>query len=299
VAFFVGAAWARTGAVTLDSNAITTCAPAAGPGGGPPLGPTGVPLLAALLPSGASANERSVANALDTFVGNGGTLSLAFLNLFNLSPSDLANALDQLSGQAGTGAQQGGFQMMNSFLSLLANPFADNRGFAPESPLPRQPLIYKAPAYKAPAGAAPDSRGWSIWAAAYGSGSNINGDPGIGSNNLTTRAGGFATGLDYHVAPDTVVGFALGGGGTSWSLAAGLGGGRSDVFQAGLYASQQYGAAYLSGALAYASYWASTSRTLTVAGTDTLNASFNAQNFGGRLEGGYRLTSWAPFSVIP
>ena len=241
-----GAAWARTGAVTLDSNTITTCATGGGPGGGPPLGPTGVPLLAALLPSGASTNEVSVARALDTFVGNGGTLPLAFLNLFNLSPSDLANALDQLSGQAGTGAQESGFQMMNSFLSLLANPFADNRGFAPERPLPRQPLIYKAPVYKAPA---PDPRRWSIWAAAYGGEANIKGDPvGVGSNNLTTRAGGFATGLDYHVAPDTVVGFALAGGGTSWSLAAGLGGGRSDVFQAGLYGAQQYDVAYLSGA---------------------------------------------------
>ena len=37
-------------------------------------------------------------------------------------------------------------------------------------------------------------------------------------------------------------------GGTSCSLAAGLDGGRSDVFQAGLYGAQQYGVAYLSGA---------------------------------------------------
>jgi uncharacterized protein with beta-barrel porin domain len=282
-----GAALARNGAVTLDTNKISICNLAAA-------------TVGSVIGSSATTNQRAIASALDSFVANGGTLPPAFQNLLSfLSPAQLASAFTQLSGEAGTGAQESGFQMMNSFLSLLANPFAENRGFAPERPLPRQPLIYKAPVYKAPAGAAPDSRRWSIWAAAYGGGSNINGDPGVGSNNLTTREGGFATGLDYHVAPDTVVGFALGGGGTSWSLAAGLGGGRSDVFQAGLYASQQYGAAYLSGALAYASYWASTSRTLTVAGTDTLNASFNAQNFGGRLEGGYRLTSWAPFSVIP
>jgi len=282
-----GAALARNGQVALDNNTITICHPTAAS-------------ASSVLSSSASDNQRAVANAIDTFVKNGGTLPPGFENLLSfLSPSQLANAFTQLSGEAGTGAQQSGFQMMNSFLSLLANPFAENRGFAPERPLPRQPLIYKAPVYKAPVGTAPDSRRWSIWAAAYGGVGNINGDPGVGSTNLTTRAGGFATGLDYYVAPDTVVGFALAGGGTSWSLSAGLGGGRSDVFQAGLYASQQYGAAYLSGALAYASYWASTSRTVTVAGTDTLNASFNAQNFGGRLEGGYRLTSWAPFSVIP
>jgi outer membrane autotransporter protein len=297
-----GAAWARTGAVTLDSNTITICPPSAAPGtpGGPPLGPTGVPLLASLLPSSATTSDISVANAIDTFVGNGGTLPLAFLNLFNLPPAELANALTQLEGEAGTGAQESGFQMMNSFLSLLTNPFAENRGFAPANLPPRQPLIYKAPIYKAPAEAAPDPRHWSVWAAAYGGVGNIKGDPaGIGSNNLTTREGGFATGLDYRVAPDTIVGFALAGGGTSWGLAAGLGGGRSDVFQAGLYGLQQYGAAYLSGGLGYGSYWASTSRTLTFAGADTLNASYNAQNFGGRLEGGYRVTWLAPFSVIP
>src|ERR1700732_5398196 len=38
-----GAAWARTGAVTLDTNTISICTLLAGVGG-PPLGPTGVPL---------------------------------------------------------------------------------------------------------------------------------------------------------------------------------------------------------------------------------------------------------------
>jgi uncharacterized protein with beta-barrel porin domain len=280
-----GAALARNGAVTLDTNKISICNLAAA-------------TVGSVIGSSATTNQRAVASALDSFVANGGTLPPAFQNLLSfLSPAQLASAFTQLSGEAGTGAQESGFQMMNSFLSLLANPF-DEHGFAPERPVAPSPLIYKAPAYKAPAKAAPDR--WSIWGAAYGGEAKINGDPaGVGSNNLTTRGGGFATGFDYHVAPDTVVGFALAGGGTSWGLAAGLGGGRSDVFQAGLYGAQQYGAAYLSGALAYASYWASTSRTVTVAGTDTLSASFNAQNFGGRLEGGYRLTSWAPFGVIP
>jgi uncharacterized protein with beta-barrel porin domain len=298
-----GAAWARSGAVTLDTNAITVCpllAASAPAPGAAVLGPTGFPLLTSLLPPAATANDISVANAIDNFVGGGGTLPPAFLSLFNLTPSALASALTQLTGEAGTGAQESGFQMMSSFLSLLTNPFAESRGLSPDNPPPNPLLVYKAPIYKAPGEAARDPRRWNVWGAAYGGEANIAGDPaGTGSNNLATRAAGFATGLDYRVAPDTVVGFALAGGGTSWGLAAGLGGGRSDVFQAGLYGLQQYGAAYLSGALAYGSYWASTSRTVAIAGTDTLSASYNAQNFGGRLEGGYRVIVWAPFSVIP
>src|ERR1019366_41566 len=39
-------------------------------------------------------------------------------------------------------------------------------------------------------------------------------------------------------------------------------------------------------------------RTIAVVAADTLNASFNARNFGGRLEGG--LVAWSmPFRVIP
>jgi uncharacterized protein with beta-barrel porin domain len=294
-----GAAWARTGAVTLDSNTITTCpvTGGAGPGPGPLVGPTGFPLLTFLLPPSATADERAVAVAIDEFVGAGGTLPLAFLNLFNLAPADLANALAQLSGEAATGAQESGFQMMSSFLTLMTNPFADNRN-PPEAPPSRAPIFYKAPFYKA---AAPsDQRRWSIWGAAFGGDGTNNGDvEGGGGNKVSTHFGGFASGLDYRVAPDTVVGFALAGGDTAWSLAAGLGGGHADVFEAGLYGVQRYSAAYLSGALAFAEYWASTSRTVTLLGADTLSGSYNAQNFGGRLEAGYRIGERAGFGVIP
>ena len=287
-----GAAWAGagavTGAVTLDTNTITLCDLISGGGGGAILGPTGVPLIASLLLPSASTNQRSVANAIDTFVGNGGTLPLGFLNLFNLSPSDLANTLTQLSGEAGTGAAQAGIQAMNSFLSLVTNPFADNRGFAPESPQPRPPLIYKAPVYKAPAAAVADPRRWSIWAAAYGGQNNTTGNALAGSHDRSARAYGFATGLDYRVTPYTVVGFALAGGSTNYGLSDGLGGGHSDMFQAAVYSLTRVDAAYVSAALAYGWHRVSTDRIVTVAGIDHLTADFSANNVGGRIEGGYR-----------
>ena len=74
-----GAAWSQTGAVTLDTNTISICALITGTGGAI-LGPTGVPLLASLLPGSASANQVAVAVALDQFVSNGGMLTMAMLN---------------------------------------------------------------------------------------------------------------------------------------------------------------------------------------------------------------------------
>ena len=290
-----GAAWASTGAVTLDTNTIALCdliAAAAGGGGagggGIILGPSGVPLFSSLLPSAANNSQRAVANAIDGFVANGGILPLGFLNLLNLSPSDLASALTQIQGETGTGVAQAGTQAMNSFLSLVTNPYAANRGFMPESP-PAQPgVYYKAPIYKAMNQAVVDPRRWSIWAAAYGGQSNLSGNALAGSHDLTARAYGFATGLDYRVTPNTVVGFALGGGGTNYSLPQGLGGGHSDMFQAAVYSLTRINAAYVSAALAYGWHNVSTDRIVTVAGVDHLTSGFDANNIGGRIEGGYR-----------
>src|SRR5262245_54679753 len=77
---------------------------------------------------------------------------------------------------------------------------------------------------------------------------------------FSARAVGFAAGLDYRLTPDTVAGFAFAGGGTDWSLAQGLGGGKSDAFQAGLYGATRWGPAYLAAAFAFTNHWMSTDR---------------------------------------
>jgi hypothetical protein len=47
---------------------------------------------------------------------------------------------------------------------------------------------------------------------------HANGNAAVGSNNITASTFGFAGGMDYHVSPYTVVGFALAGAGTNWGL---------------------------------------------------------------------------------
>ena len=229
-----------------------------------------------------------------------------FGNLLGLSRPQLIGALTQLTGENHTGAQQAGFQVMDRFLRLLLDPFAATRadggagsaiGFAPErsAAFPVDVALAYASVLKAPAAPAQPAvaaRPWNIWASGYGGNAHISGDPlTTGSHDTSVRDYGYAAGLDYRIAPDTTVGFALGGAGTDWSLASGLGGGRSDVFQAGLYGSKRWGPAYVSGALAYSTYWMSTDRFVSVFGTDHLTSSFTAHNFGGRIEGGYRFTN--------
>src|ERR1700758_2365942 len=75
----------------------------------------------------------------------------------------------------------------------------------------------------------------------HGGRATIGGAPGnIGSPDASVRDYGYAADLDYRVTADTTLGFALGGGGTDWSVANALGTGRSDVFQGGLYGSTRW-----------------------------------------------------------
>ncbi|HEY3642560.1 MAG TPA: autotransporter domain-containing protein, partial [Xanthobacteraceae bacterium] len=247
---------------------------------------------------GLAGNQGNVSNAINNFFNNGGALPPGFLSLFGLSGNNLANALSLTSGEAATGAQQGAFQLMDEFLGLMLDPFVDGRssfggggpafGFAPErEELPDDIALAYAKALKAPPKPPGFDQRWTAWGAAFGGVNKTDGDPLAGSHDLTARAGGVAAGLDYHVTRDTVVGAALAGAGTDWSLAQGLGGGKSDAFQAGVYGATRAGPAYLAAALAFANYWMSTDRFAAFG--DHLTASFNAQSFGGRVEGGYRL----------
>jgi outer membrane autotransporter protein len=269
-------------------------------------------LLSPMLPAGAAINPTNVAAGVDRALAGGGTLPVGFNGLFLLTPAQLADALNQLSGENNTQAQQGSFQLTNSFLSLLTDPFATNRGvgsamgFAPErvSEVPTGLASAYAKYTKAPPLVSYAPR-WDVWGAAFGGSNTTSGDATVvGSHDTTSRVGGAAAGADYRISPDALVGFSLAGGATSWSLAGGFGSGRSDVFLAGVYGAKQFGAAYVSGAFSYSNYWMSTDRTVTVAGFDQLHADFNAQNFGGRLEGGYHLpprfagVQWTPYAAI-
>jgi uncharacterized protein with beta-barrel porin domain len=131
-----------------------------------------------------------------------------------------------------------------------------------------------------------------VWAAGYGGSQTTDGNAALGSNTATSRIAGTAVGADYRISPFTIAGFALAGGGTSFSVA-GSGSGRSDLFQAGAFVRHNVGPAYISAALAYGWQDITTDRTVTIAGVDQLRARFNANAWSGRVEGGYRfVTPW-------
>jgi uncharacterized protein with beta-barrel porin domain len=258
-------------------------------------------LTATTLGNGTSlgGNQQNIASAINGSFNNGGTLPPGFGTLFALTGSNLSSALSQVSGEVGTGAQQTTFNAMGQFMGLLTDPFMGRNGAS--NPMPGatgyadQASAYAATKItdafamftKAPPAVQFEAH-WSVWAAGFGGSQTTDGNAAAGSNNTTSSIAGTAVGADYLFSPNAIAGFALAGGGTSFSVANNLGSGRSDLFQAGAYIRHWNGPAYVSATLAYGWQDITTNRTVTVAGFDQLRAQFNANAFSGRLEGGYR-----------
>ena len=253
---------------------------------------------------GLNVNQQNVANALASFFNTTGSLPAGFAAL---SPAGLT----QVSGELATGSQQATFDAMNLFLSLLSDPFVAGRsgdfggntgavpfaeesalGYAAKKPRTARDAFAKFPTKADIARSDLFEQRWSVWGSAYGGGSSTSGNTALGSNDATARIAGFAVGTDYRFSPDTIAGFALAGGGTSFAVS-GFGSGRSDLFQAGAFVRHTIGAAYVTAAAAYGWQDVTTERTVTVAGFERLRAEFNANAYSGRIEGGYRFaTPW-------
>jgi uncharacterized protein with beta-barrel porin domain len=251
--------------------------------------------------SGLNTNQQNVGNAISAFFNSNGSIPLVF---GGLTPAGLT----QLSGEIATTSQQTTFDAMNLFMGLLTDPFMDrggpsisgavaHHGFAEEGG--RADKRFDALAMYAKAPMAYLGRRWSVWAAGFGGSQTTSGNVLVGSNDTTSRIFGTAVGADYLLAPHTIAGVALAGGGTNFSVN-NLGSGRSDLFQAGAYLRHSNGPAYLSAAAAYGWQDITTDRNVTVAGFDRLHAEFNANAWSGRVEGGYRFVArWAGIGITP
>ncbi|MBH5399095.1 autotransporter domain-containing protein [Bradyrhizobium sp. CNPSo 4010] len=245
------------------------------------------------IPGGLNGNQQAVGNALTNFFNANGSIPLTYGAL-------TAAGLTQASGELGTSPQQTTFNAMGQFMGLLTDPVAQRSGeagsgsgaaaFADEDSASayaaRKPTDAFAMVTKAPPRTF--EQRWSVWAAGFGGSQATSGNAIVGSNDTTSRIFGTAAGADYRVSADTLAGFALAGGGTNFSVAGGLGSGRSDLFQAGAYLRHTNGPAYIAAALAYGWQDITTDRTVTITGADRLRAEFKANAWSGRVEGGYR-----------
>lgn len=119
----------------------------------------------------------------------------------------------------------------------------------------------------------------------FGGTQTTDGNAAGGTSTSTSRIAGAAVGADYWLSPQTVAGFALAGGASSYSVAGG-GSGRSDLFQLGGFVRHEIGATYITASAAYG--WQSVNTDRAV-GAEQLRAKFDTNSYTARLEGGHRL----------
>ncbi len=245
--------------------------------------------------SGLNGNQQQVAGTLANFFNATGGIPLAF---GALDP----RGLSQASGEVGSTASQAAFDAQTQFLNALTDPFAAGQGAQGSAPAPAPPMAYAgertphdafaAMATKAPPMQSFDQR-WRIFGTAYGGNARIGGNAAAGSHDATSNVYGLMGGAAYALSPETRVGFALGGGGTSFGLSDGLGAGRSDLFQAGVFVHHGFAQnGYLSGAVAYGWHDVTTDRTVPTG--ERLHGAYKAHVLSGRIEAGWRIdTAWA------
>ena len=248
-------------------------------------------------------NQTRVANALTGFFDRTGGIPLAF---GGLSPAGLT----QVSGEPAVAAQQSTFEAMNLFLGLISDPFIAGRGDGPSSngsasAFAIEPQAYVASGRKRPASERDAYRlmtkaplpaftpGWSVWTSGFGGAQTTDGNVGLGSNTTTSRLAAGAVGADFRLSPDTLAGFAMAGGGSTFNIN-GLGGGRSDLFQTGGFIRHNSGPAYVTAAAAYGWQDVTTERSPVGAGPAQLRAQFDVNSWSGRVEAGRRFAlPWA------
>lgn len=258
--------------------------------------------LAMAPPPGTSftSNQSGVANAVTSYFDSNGSIPL---ELGGLTPAGLTHA----AGEPATGTQTATNGAMTQFMGTLVDASPEGRGVS-IAPAPGSFASYAAygsgkaasskdvdlPTRKLALTADPDAWRWSVWGSGFGGAQFTGADASAGTAANTNRVYGAAVGADYKLTPSTIAGFALAGGATSFNTY-GLGSGKSDLFQAGLFLRQHFGQGYLSAALAYGWQDVTTDRSV---GGDRLEAKFDVNSWSGRLETGHRF-ALGPTALTP
>jgi uncharacterized protein with beta-barrel porin domain len=241
---------------------------------------------------GETANQHAVGNAFEA--GYSTALSGAAATFYTrLLQAGSVRVLDQLSGEGTSGTENTAFAAASMFGQTMDSQMsawrAGNRGnaadgFAMGYSEVQQPngVTSAFNALKAPAMPQPQ---WHAWAAGFGAAQSLSGDPASGSAGFNDRVAGGSAGIDHLLNPDLLVGLAAGGSSATFNVDDRTTSGRLDGAHVGAYATQRFGASYVSAQLAYGHFNNSTTRTISGVGPDEIaKGAFGSDQLAGRFE---------------
>lgn len=244
-------------------------------------------LTAALgLGTALTANQSAVAAAINNGFNTGNSLPGGLSALFGQSGSTLAASLNTLSGESQSGVQVAAFAFGNQFLNTLLGSGA---GTGPQQQKAQYASLTASETAEAP-------RRLRGWVAGFGGYGWLGGTASNGSSSVQTSVQGLAAGADW-TFDGGVLGVAVSGGTSNWFLDGGLGNGRTNAFQAGLYGRTRLGPLYLAAAGAWGQHAVSTQRSVPFL-ADSLTSNYTATTWSARAEIGHRW-SFGDYGVTP
>jgi len=236
---------------------------------------------------GLNGNQTAVSRVLDANFNSGAGLA-AMPAILGLSTAQLPQALSVLSGDSTSVTQTAALTTGGLFASLLTERAATRR---------TDELACMGNAFAADACAPPPD--WSAWASGFGATQWLKPNTATGNASTQQTIGGGAVGGDYRVAPDTLIGFAIGISDSNFSVPDRSVSGWATGGHLGLYALQTLGDFYVNGALSYGHAGNSTTRVIAGIGTTEIaKGSFNSDQLGARVEVG-RPFALGAFGVTP
>ncbi|MGA7710561.1 MAG: autotransporter-associated beta strand repeat-containing protein [Rhizomicrobium sp.] len=235
--------------------------------------------LSPLLPTGSTANESKAVGGIDAAIAAGNTLPSQFENLGTVSPAALQTDAGQFAGEVAADVAQAGDSLFDPFLNAIFHHVADEQPTgSSHSQMPQRN---------------------EVWASGIMGTNLTTGDDTLGTHRVKSNMTGAVAGGDWNIEPDILIGAAASAGSSNFTLSDSFGKGKVNAFQLGVYGFYQFSRHfYGSFAVAGGLDDVTTTRVLTVSGTDTLTGKFNSRIFGGRYETGAEVGWLTPYVAL-
>lgn len=144
--------------------------------------------------------------------------------------------------------------------------------------------------------------GWNVWASGFGGRLSQDGDGRARSTRQTVSFAAVASGVDYRLTPNLLIGAAMGFGFGGYVVDGRTSTGNTDTALFGLYSSWARDHFYVDAALSYAHGDFATRRVIASGTPEQADGAFSGNQVGSRLEAGWRTALLAGplvFDVTP
>lgn len=239
---------------------------------------------------GGSANSRAIGNVLEANYST--SLSGALATFYgNLLVSTSPNTLAQLTGEVTTAPQNAAFGVFGQFLGTVFGQTVTSRanGQAAAGGGTRRTLALAEACSSDSDYCDTTPRRVTAWAQGFGGVGSIDGNPGSGASRVDFNAAGGALGVDMQVTSSLIAGVTMGTTSAGFGLTDIASSGTARSILLGVYGGYTQGPIYVDAALAYGYNTFNTTRAInTGAMSEVASGAFDGQQYGGRVEGGWR-----------